>query len=377
MRWAPVLLLSLVLLSACYQQLSDEDLQRLADKMIVCNPPYMRFESGCCLDGNGNAVCDTDDMLIDIAPPAPTTAPENTSEDVAPDNTSVVYTLPEAAYPAWQSAESSSTESGVMRLSFPDKAPPARVYDRGRTPFNVTVRIENTGDQGIGPGTENPFLLVQLDGILPELFGKDLDGVTMRPLDPVAAGGRSDITFHELNYLPDLPASESFMVRGSVCFDTSTVATTNVCVHDDLLAEEDCLEDPASLESTEGPVRVTRIVQLPLEQDLSQATFTITHDGNGIFFGRDDDQRCVPSPLNRGMYNLSVDVRTREGTVARCARFGNQSAGMMTLHGGLPQTFTCTVERAASKTGVTMEPITITLRHRYWQFVEQPITVVS
>ena len=28
---------------------------------LVCNPPYIRFESGCCLDENGNRICDRDE----------------------------------------------------------------------------------------------------------------------------------------------------------------------------------------------------------------------------------------------------------------------------------------------------------------------------
>jgi thiol-disulfide isomerase/thioredoxin len=35
---------------------------------IVCNPPYIRFESGCCLDLNGNGICDKDEIDLECKP---------------------------------------------------------------------------------------------------------------------------------------------------------------------------------------------------------------------------------------------------------------------------------------------------------------------
>ena len=42
-------------------QISDQDLERISDKLIVCNKPYMRFASGCCLDQDNNGICDKDE----------------------------------------------------------------------------------------------------------------------------------------------------------------------------------------------------------------------------------------------------------------------------------------------------------------------------
>src|SRR3989338_9555108 len=42
-------------------QISDQDLERISDKLIVCNNPYMRFASGCCLDQDTNGICDKDE----------------------------------------------------------------------------------------------------------------------------------------------------------------------------------------------------------------------------------------------------------------------------------------------------------------------------
>jgi len=58
-------LILLVLLVGCenidVSRISDSDLERIADKAIVCNAPYMRFASGCCIDQDGNKICDIDE----------------------------------------------------------------------------------------------------------------------------------------------------------------------------------------------------------------------------------------------------------------------------------------------------------------------------
>ena len=66
-----MLLISMVLmLNACdgidlenidLSGLSEEDI----NKVIVCDPPYMRFGASCCLDQNDNSICDDDECNTD------------------------------------------------------------------------------------------------------------------------------------------------------------------------------------------------------------------------------------------------------------------------------------------------------------------------
>lgn len=68
-------LIILFLLSGCQgidlEQVSDDDLERIAEKAIVCEKPYMRFGTGCCLDQNDNSICDTDEKVAPAAPEEP------------------------------------------------------------------------------------------------------------------------------------------------------------------------------------------------------------------------------------------------------------------------------------------------------------------
>jgi hypothetical protein len=57
-----------IFISACdkidLSKLSDEDLRRISEQAVVCNEPYMRLGTGCCLDMNDNSICDNDENLI-------------------------------------------------------------------------------------------------------------------------------------------------------------------------------------------------------------------------------------------------------------------------------------------------------------------------
>lgn len=65
-----MLILILLLLSGCSEvdvsNLSDEDLERISDKAVVCNEPYIRVGVECCLDEDQNNICDRDETLSDI-----------------------------------------------------------------------------------------------------------------------------------------------------------------------------------------------------------------------------------------------------------------------------------------------------------------------
>ncbi len=58
-----VIIISVACNNIDLSKLSDKDLQRVSKELIVCNPPYIRHASNCCLDKNGNAICDNDEKV--------------------------------------------------------------------------------------------------------------------------------------------------------------------------------------------------------------------------------------------------------------------------------------------------------------------------
>lgn len=63
-----LILINIVFLTACenidVSKVSDEDLARLSEKAVVCNEPYIRFGTSCCLDQNNNKICDRDERQL-------------------------------------------------------------------------------------------------------------------------------------------------------------------------------------------------------------------------------------------------------------------------------------------------------------------------
>jgi hypothetical protein len=57
----------IIFITACdkidVSKLSDEDLERINDKTIVCNKPYIRIGTECCSDRDSNAICDRNEII--------------------------------------------------------------------------------------------------------------------------------------------------------------------------------------------------------------------------------------------------------------------------------------------------------------------------
>lgn len=64
----PFAFIIIFVLSGCenvnLDELSDEDLERISDKAVVCNKPYIRVGMECCLDQNDNKICDRDEREL-------------------------------------------------------------------------------------------------------------------------------------------------------------------------------------------------------------------------------------------------------------------------------------------------------------------------
>lgn len=63
-----ILLFMAIFIAGCSQadlgkinlsSVSKEDI----NKVIVCNPPYIRYAAECCLDKNNNSICDRDEVV--------------------------------------------------------------------------------------------------------------------------------------------------------------------------------------------------------------------------------------------------------------------------------------------------------------------------
>ena len=62
------LLILVFFVSACTQmdlaQISEEEMDMIASRVIVCHEPYIRHETGCCLDTTKSGICDFDEIRL-------------------------------------------------------------------------------------------------------------------------------------------------------------------------------------------------------------------------------------------------------------------------------------------------------------------------
>jgi len=278
--------------------------------------------------------------------------------------------------------------------------PPPAIHDASTFPFGVGLMIENQGEADVGPGTDNPFVLVRLEGINPVQFGvtdNDVRQVLASPLrsarrnfdGTIFPGEITAVTFEPLIYKPDIHGNSQFTIRADICYDYETIATATVCIKDDVLEN---IQDTSicSLtgekypQNSGGPVQITSVVENPMSQNKIQINFVIEHVGVGEFFGRPttgDDlaEICDFSPRNFNKYFIDVEVESFQddaGLTVACSRFGGTNTGRVKLYQGAPTTISCTIERTRASSGrIYQDLLNIHLKYRYGQFIETPILV--
>ncbi|HLC51749.1 MAG TPA: hypothetical protein VJI98_00725 [Candidatus Nanoarchaeia archaeon] len=85
-----LLLVILLAVVGCEQfnldNLSDEDLRRISENAVICNDPYIRVGLECCLDLNGDNICDNEERVPgevqeDLSPNPDKDSEDNTNND--------------------------------------------------------------------------------------------------------------------------------------------------------------------------------------------------------------------------------------------------------------------------------------------------------
>ena len=241
-------------------------------------------------------------------------------------------------------------------------------------------------------------MLIRLEGINPEQFGTtdaDVKKVITSPLagakrnfdGTIFPGEITTATFEPLNYMPDLRGNSQFTIRADVCYDYETIASTTICLKDDVLENiQDtsicALSGEKNPQNSGGPLHISSVIENPMAKDKIQINFVIEHVGLGEFFGRptgdDNSEICDFSVRNTNKYyvDVTVDPLQDSGMTVACSRFGGTNQGRIKLYQGAPTTISCTIQRTrASAQRIWQEPLNIKLSYRYGQFIETPILI--
>jgi hypothetical protein len=284
----------------------------------------------------------------------------------------------------------------AVNLLLQNGAPPPEIFDGGKYPFAFNIVAQNVGESNIGPGTENPYMTMRLDGISPANFGltsADMQqtlntrlGGAQKNFDGTILGGQvATFAFDGLNFQPRLVGNDIVTIRAFACYDYSNTAKTTICMKNDILENVQdstlcSLTGEKQVHNTGGPVHITSVIQNPVDANRIQMNFVVEHvnGGNGEFYGRTDGENCDVSVRNSNKYVVDLEVTANNpGITVNCHRLNGGGRGNITLYNGAPQTVTCTLSDPNSQVRVYTDTVTIKSWYRYGQFVEQPIVVKS
>ncbi|MBN2459391.1 hypothetical protein JXB28_03845 [Candidatus Woesearchaeota archaeon] len=298
-----------------------------------------------------------------------------------------------------------------LRVTVLPGAPPSVVQDRGITPFSFVVSLENAGEMDVGPGTDNPFVLVRLVGIMHSNFGLTPETAAKTLQEPLQSAMRNYdgsmipgeiayISFDNLAYKPDVADNLALNIRTEVCYDYETKANVKFCMKNDLIESSVdatiCeIRGYKPLGTSGAPIQITGVWEDLASDNTIRLNILIENVGGGIFFLRPSEtsnllSACDPTERNPDAYRIEVSLTpAQEGDYEiNCPRFATQtsstsglgftggSSGILRMYGGSPVTLSCFVTKTSPSTiRVYEDMINIKLRYRYAEFLEVPLLI--
>jgi len=259
------------------------------------------------------------------------------------------------------------------------------VFDGGRDPFDIIVKLENKGEATVMPGRAR----VKISGINPAEFGKleeDMAKSTSEELlkaskDPqgnILTGSQSTIEFTGLNRFSPIAGSQvTFPLRADVCYTYYTEAVSKLCIRENLLAPEPggiCeINEDKEVKNSGAPVQFGAVKETSRGKDRISFSFEISNVGTGNVFERgsvcDKSTRAKESlvyvEVDTGIPGLQCTGLTTSGTKAE---------GSIKLYEG-KKIVTCT-QTITSKADYEQQ-IKLRATYDYEEYKQTQITVKS
>src|SRR5574341_1498010 len=259
------------------------------------------------------------------------------------------------------------------------------VFDGGRDPFDVTVKLENKGETLVRK--EN--VKVKLSGINPAEFSKseaDLtlnapdDVIEMRkdPQGAVLPGPPVFVEFVGLNHKSAITgASAQFPLRADVCYLYKTKAVSKVCVRENLLTPRAggiCeLNEDKPVYNSGAPVQIANFKQSTRAKDKIGFTFEVRNAADGSIFERNTFcDRTQRKNENRVYVIIQTGLAGLQCTGFETTAGGAE--GFLTLYGG-SKIVSCS--QGISTRSDFEQLVNIEAAYDYEQTVQTSLTVKS
>src|SRR3989338_1097796 len=155
-----------------------------------------------------------------------------------------------------------------LSMEFLPEAPPDEVFDGGKFPFAVNLRLKNLGEWEITSGSK---IVAEISGVDPADFGLSSANLKKTPpqgmlptrLDPngdIIEGDILVMDFPGFNYQRTLFGDVPATIKADACYNYGTKIVSNLCIKKDLSSRDTSVctvtEDKAVANSG-APVQIT------------------------------------------------------------------------------------------------------------------------
>ncbi len=219
------------------------------------------------------------------------------------------------------------------------------VFDGGRDPFDVTVKLDNKGESLV----KKEDVQVKLSGINPAEFSKseadlmlnapdDVIEVRKDPQGSILPGQQVFVEFTGLNHKGVISgASAQFPLRADVCYVYRTKTVSELCVRDNLLTPRTggiCeINADKQVYNSGAPVQVANFKEAARAKDKIGFTFEVKNVGTGSVFQRNS----VCNRIDRKNENRAYVIVETSLDGLQCTGLetsGKGAEGFVTLYDG-------------------------------------------
>ncbi|MBI4148175.1 hypothetical protein HY490_02695 [Candidatus Woesearchaeota archaeon] len=259
------------------------------------------------------------------------------------------------------------------------------VFDGGRDPFDVVIRVDNKGEAAV----KKEDVRVRLTGINPAEFSKleeqvvktaddDILESRLDPAGTVLPAPPAVVEFSGLNHFaPIQGASATFPLRAEVCYTYQTKAVSKVCVRGNILNPPEggiCnINENKQVFNSGAPVQIENFQESARAKDKIGFSFDVKQRGTGEVFEK--RSRCDRTQRkNEDRVYVIVDSRIAGLTCTGLQSSGTKAEGFVTLFDDT-KLITCT-QPITSKSDFE-QVVSIEATYDYEEFAQTEITVKS
>ncbi len=276
---------------------------------------------------------------------------------------------------------------GVQGISmeFIPSAPPDQIFDGGKYPFSINLKMKNVGEWEITSGSQ---IKASISGIDPTDFGVSAAALSKNPPlgmlstrrgpnGEVLEGGTIVVDFPGLNYKRTLFGDIPTTFKADLCYQYGTKVLSSLCVKKDLASTDISVctvNEEKAVANSGAPVQVTSVREAQGGTQAVLLTFTLKHVGDGKSFEKGsgcqdifEKRDKVYLKIDTGMTGLTcTELQTSAGQPA------SGSEGYLVMYGGERQ-ISCTQPTGGQ--GDFVKTISATVEYDYDQFITKEVTV--